>query len=274
MRDERADGPANPDLNMDTDVLDQPSSLPLFYRDPVLLRFEEHGDVGLIPGCDVGFAREAVAIPLSNGEFATAMRHYPIVFAMDGRASPIALVAIRKGENLFVEPDGSWTAKSYVPAYVRRYPFIGMDTPDGAQLLSIDRASARFVASARDHAEAQHPFDETGKPTMVAQSAMAFCHAFQTDYASTASFGEALLAAQLLEPYHAELRLPDGTLHKVDGFHVVNEPAFRALPAATVMDWHGRGWLALVALHLASLQSFQTLLDLNAQRANERKTLA
>lgn len=254
--------------------MDQPSSLPLFYRDPTLLRFEEHGDVGVMPGSDFGFAREAVAIPLSNGEFAAAMRHYPIVFAMDDQASPIALVAIRKDHNLFVERDGSWTAKSYVPAYVRRYPFIGMDTPDGAQLLSIDRASARFVASARDHAEAQRLFDETGKPTMVAQTAMAFCHAFHADYANTVAFGKALLEAKVLEPYHADFRLPDGTLHKVDGFYAVNEQAFRALPAETVTDWHGKGWLGLVALHLASLQSLQNLLDLNAQRASERKALA
>ena len=249
--------------------------LPLFYKDPMLLRFEEHGDVGLMPGNDFGFAREAVAIPLSNGEFATAMRHYPIVFAMDQQASPIALVAIRKDHNLFIEPDGTWTAKSYVPAYVRRYPFIGMDTPDGAQqLLSIDRTSARFVASAKDHAEAQRLFDETGKPTVVAQNAMAFCHAFHADYANTVAFGKALLEAKVLEPYHADFRLPDGSLHKVDGFYAVNEQAFRALPEKTVTGWHAKGWLGLAVLHLASLQSLQNLLDLNAQRANERKTLA
>lgn len=259
---------------MDTEALDQPSPLPLFYRDPTLLRFEEHGDVGVMPGSDFGFAREAVAIPLSNGEFATAMRHYPIVFAMDDQASPIALVAIRKDHNLFVERDGSWTAKSYVPAYVRRYPFIGMDTPEGAQLLSIGRASERFVASAVDHAEAQRLFDETGKPTMVAQTAMAFCHAFHADYANTVAFGEALLAAKILEPYHADFRLPDGTQHKVDGFYAVNEQAFRELSTWTILEWHGKGWLGLVALHLASLQSFQNLLDLNAQRASERKALA
>lgn len=80
----------------------------------------------------------------------------------------------------------------------------------------------------------------------------------------------------MLEPYHADFRLPDGTLHKVDGFHAVNEQACRALPSRTVTDWHAKGWLGVVVLHLASLQSFQNLLDLNAQRqrASERKALA
>ena len=40
--------------------LDQSLSLPLFYKDPVLLRFEEHADVGLAPASDYSFAREAV----------------------------------------------------------------------------------------------------------------------------------------------------------------------------------------------------------------------
>lgn len=255
--------------------MDQPSSLPLFYKDPVLLRFEEHGDVGLSPASDFSFAREAIAVPICNGELMAAMRHYPIVFAMDEQASPIALVAIRKEHNLFVERDGSWKAGSYVPAYVRRYPFNVVETEDRAQqLLTVDRSSNRFVASVKEHVDAERLFDETGKPTMAAQTAMALCHAFHTDHANTVAFGRALIAAKVLEPYHADFRLPDGTLHQVNGFYAVNETAFRALPADTVAEWHAKGWLGLVNLHLASLQSFQVLLDLNAQRANERKALA
>lgn len=255
--------------------MDQSPSLPLFYKDPVLLRFEEHAHVGLAPATGVSFAREAVAIPLCIGEFAIAQRHYPIVFAMDEQASPIALTAIKKEHNLFVEQDGSWKAGSYVPAYVRRYPFIVTETEDKSQqLLAVDRGSPRYVASVVGHDDAERLFDDAGGPTATAQSAMAFCNAFHTDYAATVAFGRALIAAKVLEPYHADFRLPDGTLHQLNGFYAVDEKAFRALPAKTVADWHAKGWLDLVTLHLASQQSFQNLLDLNAQRANERKALA
>ncbi|MDW6023349.1 SapC family protein [Mesorhizobium sp. BAC0120] len=250
--------------------------LPLFYKDPVLLRFEEHGDVGLISAADFSFAAEAVAIPLCAGEFTVAMRHYPIVFAMGEQAAPIALVAIEEKRNLFIERDGTWRPGSYVPAYVRRYPFIVTEIPgQGQQLLSVDRGSDRFVAkvsATRD--DAQRLFDAEGKPTPTAQNAMAFCHAYHQDYSNTVAFGRALVAAKVLEPYHADFRLPDGSRRQLDGFLAVNETAFRALPADTVTEWHTRGWLTLVALHLASMQSFQALLELNAQRANERKALA
>lgn len=250
-------------------------SLPLFYKDPVLLRFEEHRDVGLVAANDFSFAREAVAIPLCVGEFAVAMRHFPIVFAIDDQASPIALTAIRKEHNLFVEADGSWKAGGYVPAYLRRYPFIVTETEDRTQqLLAVDRGSDRYVASVAERDDAERLFDDVGRPTDAAQSAMAFCNAFHNDYATTVLFGRALLEAKVLMPYHADFRLPDGTMHQLNGFYAVDEKAYRALPARIVADWHAKGWLDLVAMHFASLKSFQNLLDLNAQRANERKALA
>lgn len=253
----------------------QSPSLPLFYKDPVLLRFEEHGEVGLAPARDLGFARAALAIPLCIGEFAIAQRHYPIVFAMEDDAPPIALVGIRRDDNLFVARDGSWHPGAYVPAYIRRYPFIVTETPDKAQQwLAMDRGSERYVAAASGHADAERLFDAAGQPTAAAQSAMAFCHAYHAEYTATVAFGRALLAAKLLTPYHAQFQLPDGSQHQINGFQSVDEKAFRALPADTVADWHAKGWLDLVTLHLASQGSFQNLLDLNAQRTRERKALA
>lgn len=249
--------------------------LPLFYKDPILLRFEDHRDVGLASAASFEFAREAVAVPLCTSEFAVAMRHYPIVFAMDDNASPVGIVAIKRGHNLFVERDGKWKPGSYVPAYVRRYPFIAAETVERArQTLAIDRGSDRFVESCSKRGDGERLFDDSGKPTSTAEAAMKFCHAYHALYENTVVFGRALIAAKVLTPYHADFRLPDGSQHRVNGFYAVDEQAFRALPTKTVADWHTKGWLSLVALHLASLQSFQTLLDLNAQRANERKKLA
>lgn len=252
--------------------MSQSATLPLFYKDPVLLRFEDHGDVGLAPARGFGFASQAVAIPLCIGEFAAAMRDYPVVFAMEDNAPPIALVGIRRAENLFVAPDGSWQAGRYIPAYIRRYPFIVTETPDRAQQwLAMDRGAQRYVRAAAGHADAERLFDAEGNLTAAAQSAAAFCHAYHAGHIATVAFGRALVAAKLLTPHHAQLQLPDGTQQRIDGFRSVDEKAFRALSPRTIGDWHARGWLDLVILHLASQGSFQNLLDLNAQRTNERK---
>ncbi|MCP8895387.1 SapC family protein [Shinella daejeonensis] len=262
-------------LTADKNVSSEKGRLPLFYKDPVVLRFEEHGEVGITATANFGFAREAVAIPLCVSEFAIAMRHYPIVFAMEESAPPIALVGVRRDDNLFVAHDGNWHPGAYVPAYVRRYPFIATESQDRTrQFLGIDRGSDRFVAHAATHHDAERLFHVDGEASTTAQSAMAFCNAYHADHAATIAFGRALIEAKLLSPYHARFQLPDGPQHQINGFQSIDEQAFRALPANAVADWHAKGWLDLVTLQLASQRSFQNLLDLNAQRANERKALA
>lgn len=248
--------------------------LPLFYRDPVLIRVEEHGAVGLLTTASFGFASEAIAIPLCASEFAIAMRHYPIVFSMDEMATPLAVVGFRQGHNLLLERDGSWRAGCYVPAYVRRYPFIVMETPDRSQqMLALDRASERVVGSAAGRGDVQPLFDGEGHPTPYTQSVLAFCHAYHADFTNTVAFGRALVAARILMPTNAEMQLPDGSRHALNGFLAIDEPALRKLPGRTAASWHAKGWLDLAVLHLASRESWQNLLDLRAQREADRKAL-
>lgn len=163
------------------------------------------------------------------------------------------MLGVKEGENLFVEADGAWKLGRYVPAYVRRYPFIVTETPDkAAQLLAIDSASDRFVSMATDSNPADTLFDDRGTPTAVASGAMAFCNAYHQDHLKTQAFVDALAGAGLLTANHAQMQLPDGSRYTLDGFMSVDEQKFRGLPATRVAEWHAKGWLDLVALHLVS----------------------
>lgn len=251
-----------------------PAPLPLFYREPVLIRFEDHHNVGLLAETHFGFATEAIAIPLCTSEFAVATRHYPIVFAQAEPAMPLAVVGLTEGRNLFLERDGAWRPGSYVPAYVRRYPFIAMELPDKTQqLLALDRASDRVVTPVAGRSDAQPLFDDAGEPTPFTQSAMAFCHAYHADFLATIAFSQALAAARLLIPANAEMQFPDGNRHALNGFRGIDEAALRRLPTRTVASWHAKGWLDLTAMQLASRFNWQGLLDLKAQREAHRKAL-
>jgi hypothetical protein len=246
-------------------------TLPLFYKQPVLLRFEEHGNSGLAAPHGFAFAREAVAVPLGAGEFRQAIRHYPIVFSSEDTPTPLAVLGVRQGDNLFVDGNGSWQTGTYVPAYVRRYPFIITETPDQtAQLLAIDAQSDRFAAVG-DRTDAIRLFDDAGAPTPAARSAMDLCRSYHDDHLKTAVFVEAIADARLLTPNRAEMQFPDGSRYTLDGFLSVDEVAFRALPHKTVAEWHGKGWLDLIALHMAAQQNWQGLMDMNALRNNKKE---
>ena len=75
-------------------------------------------------GNDYGFAKDVNSVPLLASEFDLSSTEYAIVFSGEGKdVMPAALLGIRDQENLYVDESGAWNAK-YIPAFVRRYPFV------------------------------------------------------------------------------------------------------------------------------------------------------
>src|SRR5258708_4189757 len=112
-----------------------PAPLPQFYRAPTLLDPATHGRLRLAPVRGLGFARETNSIALGADEFYPAQAHYPIVFTTSEPITPLAIVGIGDPRNLFVAEDGVWQDGCYVPAYVRRYPFVMVQAPGRSDLI-------------------------------------------------------------------------------------------------------------------------------------------
>lgn len=235
--------------------------LPLFYRQPELLTAAQHADLRLRPG-GYSFAQQANAIPLTIIEFGAAMRHYPIVFAA-GDGFPVAILGLDRS-NGFVDGE-AWAPDCYVPAYARRYPFVFVDRSQDSFVLAIDRAAPHFAAG--DGGEALF---SDGKPTEVVDNVLAFCRDFHGAHIQTDAFVEALLAHDLLVDQHADARLNSGQALLLRGFKIVDRTKFEALSDDLVLDWHRKGWLALVHFHFLSLDRFADLLA----RAEKRPTPA
>ncbi len=238
------------------------SPLPLFYRSPQPLSSAAHGDWRL-KGGDTAFAADTPYVPIVVGELAAAARVYPIVFAA-GDAQPIAVLGLEH-HNLFVE-GGRWAEDTYVPAYVRRYPFgfIATANPDGFAL-AIDAATNRVVQDGEDGA----PLFENGEPSAITREALEFCAAFGRDAELTRLFATVLAEKGLLIDRRADATLPDGRKLGLDGFQIVDAEKFAALDDETVVAWHRLGLLGLVHHHLASLDRFQTLLVRQARLGGE-----
>lgn len=228
--------------------------LPLFYRDPQLLSSQVHSTWRLKAG-NASFAARTPSVPIVVGEFVAAARCYPIVFAA-GDAAPVAVLGLEY-RNLFVD-EGQWAEEAYVPAYVRRYPFgfVATTNPEG-YALAIDTASERVVTSGDEGAA----LFENGKPSALTNQVLQFCDAFQGEARATQVFSEALVAQDLLIDQRADATLPDGRKLGVEGFRIVDAEKFGKLEDAIVVEWHRKGWLALVHFHLASLERFTTLLN-------------
>ena len=236
----------------------QAPALPLFYKAPRPLHNEHHKGKGLKAPGDYSFAGNTHAVVLQAQEFRLAAAFYPIVFADEEQPTPLAVLGYRDGENLFVDAAGAWAEGTYIPAYVRRYPFTtGQGAKDGEQLLYLDEASDMVVdLEAEPGAE---PLFAGAEPSARTQKALEFCNAFQQQAAVTTAFVEAIQTHSLLETKEIRLDLPGGGSQMLTGLRVIDEQKFNALPDVDFLEWREKGWLPLVYWHWASMDNFRRM---------------
>ena len=106
-----------------------PQQMPLFFSRVVGVNPGVHGGKKLNREAGFGFSKAAQSVPIGLGEFDMISQHFPIVFATGPVPTPLALLGLGEGSNLFVEGTGKWRPDSYVPAYVRAFPFVFIEEP-------------------------------------------------------------------------------------------------------------------------------------------------
>ncbi len=234
----------------------------IYYEKPVLLNREKHRLRRIRPSASFAFARQANSLFLAGAEFSEACKEYAIVFTrQQGRVMPVAVLGLRNRENLFIDEQGRWTA-AYVPAFVRRYPFVLAELPGEQMGVCIDEAFPGLPA-----AEGEPLFDGQGANTPFLQNALDFLLRYQQEYLRTQSFCERLEQAGLLTEMSARADLVDGRRFTVEGLMVVDEKKLLALPDEVALSLFRSGELHLVSMHLLSLSNMRQLVDRMAQRA-------
>src|SRR5215218_881913 len=100
------------------------NALPLFYNELQPLSSQLHGNWKARTIESAPFFAKAHAVPLTVEEFILAQRQYPIVFSAGPQPVPLGLFGLNEGVNVFTDDQGIPTRDLYIPAYVRRYPFM------------------------------------------------------------------------------------------------------------------------------------------------------
>ena len=233
---------------------------PLFYKDPHPIHATRHAGKGLKKAENFGFAKEAHAVALHTQEFRLAAASYPIVFTDEDPPMPLAVLGVREGENLFVDEKGQWAAGTYVPAYVRRYPFAtGQGVQEGEQILYVDEACERIVDREAD--PDAEPLFVDGEPSERTEQIREFCAAFQQQAPVTIAFTEEIKKRDLLASKEIRLDLPGGGSQLLTGLRILEEDKFNALPDDVFLEWRRNGWLPLVYWHWVSMDNFLRLLQ-------------
>lgn len=239
----------------------------LFYERPVPLNRTEHKDLRIKPIPNLKFASTVHSVPLTGVEFPAAARDLPILFGgltVDS-AGPLALLGLRENENLFIDANGHWEANAYIPAFVRRYPFVLAEKPAGAEgddfTVFLDEAYEGF-----NTAEGEALFKDDGSETEVLNNAVRFLGEYQQHVTRTQWFMEQLRKHNLLEPRNIRLE-KDGKSINLNGLFVVNEEKLRQLDEKTALEFLREGVYGWIYAHLLSLAN----IDRVSQRLSQRE---
>ena len=217
---------------------------------------EKHQELRFAKATTFTYAREALNAPLSASEFAMAGRFYPIVFPTDGTA-PMALFALNQKSNLYVDGDGNWKVP-YVPAHIRRYPFILASLPqenaeEKNQALCIDTGAPHFASG-----EGDPLFTANGDPADITESAMKFLNNFQAELSVTHTLCRELEEQKIL--VERKVTIERGGQHTaVGGFRSVDLEKLNALDDAVLARWVRNGLIRLINAHVDSLAHLKLL---------------
>lgn len=230
----------------------------LIYGDVQPVNKQRHAGWSVKAGNQFGFAQGVNSVPLMAVEFPNAAEEYSIVFAGEGdNLLPVVLMGVREDENLYVDSDGGWSAK-YIPAFVRRYPFVFSSADDGATLtLCIDEG----FEGCNEEGRGERLFDAEGEQTQYLNSVLDFLKEYQAHYQRTKSFAKKLVELDLLEPMGAQFTTPAGEKRTVTGFQAINRDKLKALSPDKFSDLAKTDELELIYLHLQSMRNFSKMLD-------------
>ena len=243
----------------------------LIYETAVPLNPERHGNLSLAAWDDYAFSAGVSAAPLMAVEFVQAAAEYAIVFTAAGDdVLPGTVLGVKGGQNLYLTADAHWQA-SYVPAFMRRYPFVFSASDDQKTLtLCIDES---FPGVNRE-GKGQRLFADDGKPTDYTQNVLKFLQEYQIQFERTKVFGQHLKELDLLVQMQANVTTSTGETVNVGSFLAVSREKLRALDGAALAGLAKTDELELVYLHLYSMRNFDVIKDrlvgsraLAAQRA-------
>lgn len=236
----------------------------LIYDSVVPVNRQVHRDISVRKISNFGFAAELNTVPIVDVEFARAALEMPIVFAKtETGIVSLALLGTAEQKNAFVDDAKQWSGR-YVPAFLRRYPFVFAVEPGQDRMtLCMDE---RFEGLNSEN-RGERMFDADGNPTSYLDTVLRFMEEYQATFNRTQSFCDRLEERDLLEEARIDYQLSDGTKGVVSGFHRVSADKLRALPDDVLANMVRTGEMDLVQMHLMSLLTAESLVTRSLPRA-------
>jgi len=242
----------------------QAANLPLFYKDLMPLNSRDHANWGSKSTENATWIVGQHAIPLTAEEFVHASRNYPIVFSNSDTPVPLALMGLNEGVNTFFDETGKLTDPVYVPAYVRRYPFLlAKLNPESEELSLCFDPTSDLIGDFSDG----NPLFIDGQPSESCQATLDFCRNFEEAGFRTQAFVDELMKHGLLMDGEVAIQQQGNDQPFVyRGFKMIDQEKLRELRGDVLRTMNQSGMLALIFAHIFSLEHMSEVFGRQVQQ--------
>jgi hypothetical protein len=227
----------------------------LFYENVSAVSPQRHGDLS-IDRENFEFAANVNSVPLMAVEMTAASAEYTIVFAGDDKTvMPVVILGLEGTNNYYVGEDGNWTA-DYIPAFVRRYPFVFAQN-ENQYTLCVDEE----WSGCNREGKGQRLFDDKGERTEYLSRMLKFLEESQAHFARTQTYCNRLKELNLLEPMKADFTFPGGEKKSLGGFMAVSRQKLKELSPEQLSELAKSDELELTYIHLLSMNNFRRIME-------------
>lgn len=228
-------------------------SLPLFYNQLEPLSSQAHAEYRIRIADKAPFLANQHAVPVTVEEFPLVQRFMPIVFSVGDDPVPLGLMGLNEGVNVFVDDEGKLTDTNfYVPAYVRRYPYLLARLRPESDELSLCFDPTSPTIGKFDDGEKLFDGDQ---PSEFTKGILQFNEQFEQAGARTSMFMKDLKDMGLLIDGEVSIQ-PEGAAQPFvyRGFLMVDEAKLNEMRGDQLRKIVQNGMLPLIYAHLFSLQ--------------------
>jgi hypothetical protein len=229
----------------------------IFYERAIALNRDRHQKLKIqLKSNHFSFAKKTNSVLVAGSEFFEAARDYPVVFVgkEGGPFTLAALVGLNDQENLMVTPAGGWEPATYIPAFIRRYPFV-LAGGEGAEQLTVCVDEA-YEGLGNDKGESL--FSADGTETTYLKNVIEFLVMFHGEMTRTAAFASKMAELGLLASKVVTFER-DGVKKTLEGAWVIDEAKLNALDDVKLLDLVKTGYLGWIYAHLMSLNNLARL---------------
>ena len=228
------------------------AGLPILYKDLIPLNSRDHSTWHARTIDRAPWVGNHHAVPLTVEEFPMAQRNFPIVFSAGENPVPLALMGLNEGINTFFNDEGVAHGPFYVPAYIRRYPYILARLDDKSDNMSLCFDPTSDLLSEGDEGEALFDGDQPSEHT---KGVLQFCQSFEEAGQRTANFIAELKKHDLLMDGEVGIQRADepDKPYIYRGFQMINQEKLQDIKGDVLRTWNKNGLLPLIYAHLFSL---------------------